>query len=617
VKPIQCVTSNRDSRLPGSAAAAIICLAFMSDLSSAAPQMAADEKARAQASYSKLPLSFEANQGQTDAQVEFLSRGNGDTLFLTPTEAVLHLKKAPENDEAVLRMQMVGANPSPRILGQEALPGRVNYLIGKDPAEWLTNIPTYGKVAYEDVYPGVDLVYYGNQRHLEYDFVVAPGADPRQVKLAFKGASHIEVDSEGELVLQMANGTIHMHKRVLIYQEIDGARKPVGGGYVLKAGQTIGFQVTAYDAAHPLIINPVLVYSSYLSGKTRWGNDIAVNPRGQAYVTGMNKSPDFPDVSASQPISRDSDADGALGSGAGDNDVFIAKFNRQGSALVFLTYLGSSGGDIGYSIAVDPRGQAVVTGKAGSSDFPTKNAMQPVFGGPGGFAGDAGDAFVAQLSADGSALNYSTYLGGELHDEGYSIAVDQLGQAYVTGYTESPNFPTRNALQPTLNGRSDAFVAQFTAKGALRYSTYLGGSEGDIGYSIAVDPRGQAYVTGVTDSSSDFPIRNAVQPTFGGQFDAFVAKLSADGGTLRYATYLGGSKQDFADSIAVDPRGQAYVTGRTNSTDFPTKNAVQLVCGDRGGDADNVFFLNTFVAQLSADGSALRYSTCLKKNELL
>jgi hypothetical protein len=606
VEPTQCVTSNRDSRLPGSAAAVIICLAFMSDLSSAAPQMAADVKARVQANYNKLPLSFEANQGQTDAQVEFLSRGNGDTLFLTPTEAVLHLKKAPENDEAVLRMQMVGASPSPRILGQEALPGRVNYLIGKDPASWRTNIPTYGKVAYEDVYPGVDLVYYGNQRHLEYDFVVAPGADPRQVKLAFKGTSHIEVNPEGELVLQMANGTIRMHKRVLIYQEIDGARKPIGGGYVLKAGQTIGFQVAAYDAAHPLIINPVLVYSSYLSGKTRWGNDIAVNPRGQAYVTGMNKSPDFPDVSAPQPRSR--------GSGADDNDVFIAKLNRQGSALVYSTYLGGSGGDIGYSIAVDPRGQAVVTGKTGSSDFPIKNAMQPVFGGPGGFAGDAGDAFVAQLSADGSALNYSTYLGGELHDMGRGIAVDQLGRAYVTGYTESPNFPTRNALQPAVLGynRSDAFVAQFTVNGALRYSTYLGGSEGDIGYSIAVDPRGQAYVTGVTDSSSDFPIRNAVQPTFGGEFDAFVAKLSADGGTLRYATYLGGNEEDFGDSIAVDPRGQAYVTGRTNSTDFPTKNAVQLVCGDHGGDADNVFFLNTFVAQFSADGSALRYSTCLR-----
>jgi hypothetical protein len=606
VEPTQCVTSNRDSRLPGSAAAVIICLAFMSDLSSAAPQMAADVKARVQANYNKLPLSFEANQGQTDAQVEFLSRGNGDTLFLTPTEAVLHLKKAPENDEAVLRMQMVGASPSPRILGQEALPGRVNYLIGKDPASWRTNIPTYGKVAYEDVYPGVDLVYYGNQRHLEYDFVVAPGADPRQVKLAFKGTSHIEVNPEGELVLQMANGTIRMHKRVLIYQEIDGARKPIGGGYVLKAGQTIGFQVAAYDAAHPLIINPVLVYSSYLSGKTRWGNDIAVNPRGQAYVTGMNKSPDFPDVSAPQPRSR--------GSGADDNYVFIAKLNHQGSALVYSTYLGGSGGDIGYSIAVDPRGQAVVTGKTGSSDFPIKNAMQPVFGGPGGFAGDAGDAFVAQLSADGSALNYSTYLGGELHDMGRGIAVDQLGRAYVTGYTESPNFPTRNALQPAVLGynRSDAFVAQFTVNGALRYSTYLGGSEGDIGYSIAVDPRGQAYVTGVTDSSSDFPIRNAVQPTFGGEFDAFVAKLSADGGTLRYATYLGGNEEDFGDSIAVDPRGQAYVTGRTNSTDFPTKNAVQLVCGDHGGDADNVFFLNTFVAQFSADGSALRYSTCLR-----
>jgi hypothetical protein len=314
---------------------------------------------------------------------------------------VLHLK-TPENYEAVLRMQMVGANPSPRILGQEALPGRVNYLIGQNPAEWRTNIPTYGEVAYEDVYPGVNLVYYGNQKQLEYDFVLAPGgADPRQVKLAFKGASHIEVNPAGELVLQMANGIIRMYKRVLIYQEIDGARKPIGGGYVLKAGQTIGFQVAAYDATLPLIIHPVLVYSA---GKSRWGINIAVDPRGPAYLTGESKSPDFPDAGAPQPSSR---------GGIYGGEVFIAKLNRQGSALVYSTYLGGSEGEIGYSIAVDPRGQAVVTGVTDSPDFPTKNAMQPVFGGGIDVFASSSDAFVAQLSADGSALNYSTYLGGE------------------------------------------------------------------------------------------------------------------------------------------------------------------------------------------------------------
>jgi hypothetical protein len=596
VEQIQFASSNVHGLRPGGMAAVLLCLAVMSDLASAASQAAPDLK-EVQSNYGKLPLSFEANQGQTDARVEFLARGLGYTLFLAPTESVLHLK-TPENNEAVLRMQMVGANPNPRILGQEALPGRVNYMIGQNPAEWLTNIPTYGEVAYEGVYPGVELVYYGNQKQLEYDFVLAPGADPRQIKLTFRGANKIEVSPAGELVLRMANGIIRVYKRVLIYQEIDGARKPISGGYVLKAGQTIGFQVAAYDATLPLIIHPVLVYSA---GQSRWGN-IALDPRGPAYLTGESKSPDFPDAGAPQPIPR---------GGIYGGDVFIAKLNRQGSALVYSTYLGGSEGEFGSSIAVDPRGQAVVTGVTGSPDFPTKNAVQPVFGGGIDVFASSSDAFVAQLSADGSALNYSTYLGGKWNDVGGSIAVDQLGRAYVTGSTDSPNFPTRNALQPAVRSyrTSDAFVAQFTANGALRYSTYLGGSGTDWGTDIAVDPRGQAYVAGGTESAGDFPIKNAVQPTFGGkEFDAFVAKLSADGRTLHYSTFLGGSEDDFGGGIAVDPRGQATVTGYTYSPDFPIKNAVQPVCGDSGDYASD-----TFVAQFSADGSVLRYSTCLER----
>jgi hypothetical protein len=607
--PTQGMTADRDDRRLTGIAAGMVCLALLSTLTSASPTAAPDSKAQVQANYGKLPLSFEVNQGQTDAQVKFLARSQGYALFLTLTEAVLSLKQpghqakgsAPKesaspsgNGGVVLRMQLIDANPEPRVLGKEALPGQVNYLIGKDPAKWRTNIPTYSKVAYEGVYPGVDLVYYGNQRQLEYDFVLAPGVDPHTIKLAFKGASQIEINPAGELVLHTASGAIRLHKPV-IYQEIDGARKPVDGGYALQDDRQVGFQVAAYDAARPLVIDPVLVYSTYLGGnQADWGADIAVDPQGQAYVTGFTNSLDFPIKNALQP---------AFGSGG--FDAFVAKFSANGGTLRYVTYLGGNETDYSTGIAVDQRGQAYVTGRTSSVDFPTRNAVQPVYSGNT-------DAFVAQLSANGSTLRYSTYLGGEWHDRGDSIAVDQLGRAVVTGATESLNFPTYNALQPA-QGRInhiegdihnfDAFVAQFTANGVLRYSTYLGGENNDEGSGIAVDQQGQAYVTGRTKSHNFPGINNIVQPALGsGGFDAFVAKLSADGGTLRYATHLGSSDDDLGTGIAVDQRGQAYVTGRTSSVDFPTRNAVQPVYS---GNTD------AFVAQLSADGSTLRYFTYL------
>ncbi|MGJ0490753.1 SBBP repeat-containing protein [Methylobacter sp.] len=556
-----------------------------------------------QANYGKLPLSFEANQGQTDAQVKFLARGQGYTLFLTPTETVLSLKKpqakakisqssaksssASEAIGTVLRMQLAGANSAPKVVGREPLPGHVNYLIGKDPGQWHTQVPTYGKVAYEGVYPGVDLVYYGNQGQLEYDFVVAPGADPHNIKLTFQGANNIKVTPAGELVLHTANGDLRMHKPV-IYQQIEGVRQPIAGSYALKADQTVGFQVAAYDAAHPLIIDPVLVYSTYLGGS---GNDdssdITVDLQGRAYVTGTTDSSDFPTMDALQPTK------------SGDKDAFVAKLSTDGRALRYATYLGGNSSDSGNGIAVDLLGQAVVTGFTDSPDFPTKNALQPNL--KTGIV--LGDAFVAKLSADGRALHYATYLGGSSNDGGNGIAVDLRGQAYVTGFTDSPDFPTKNALQPTKDGDTDGFVAKLSADGrALRYSTYLGAGNDDSGSDIAVDLRGRAYVAGFTQSPG-FPTKNAQQPTINGLApgDAFVTQLSASGSTLGYSTYLGGSDNEIVGSIAVDLRGQAYVIGTTRSPDFPTKNALQSALG---GSED------AFVAKFSPTG-ALRYSTYL------
>ncbi len=395
--------------------------------------------------YGKLPLSFEANHGQTDNRVDFLSRGSGYTLFLTPTEAVLALRKPaasevgaaaevskvesnPDTEEAVLRMKLVGANPSPQVSGLEELPGKSNYFLGNDPSKWRTNVPQYAKVQYEDVYPGVDLVYYGNQRELEYDLVVAPWANPEAIHLAFEGEDKLEIDAQGDLVLDSDGGQVRLQKP-LVYQQVDGVRQQVAGAYVLKGRHHVGFQVAAYDAGQPLIIDPVLSYSTYLGGiGTDSGVGIAVDTAGNAYVTGQTDSTDFPTASPVQP---------ALG---GERDAFVTKLNAAGNALVYSTYLGGSGEDSGLGIAVDASGNAYVMGQTGSTDFPTASPIQAAHG------GGLTDAIVTKLNAAGSALVYSTYLGGSANDLGGGIAVDASGNAYVTGFTGSTDFPTASPI---------------------------------------------------------------------------------------------------------------------------------------------------------------------------
>jgi hypothetical protein len=568
--------------------------------------------------YGQLPLSFEVNQGQSDSQVKFLSRGPGYQLFLTATEAVLALqppspkspaKVAPEKTKekvkkaapTVLRMQLLGASPAPEISGANPLPGQVNYLQGKDPVKWHTHIPTYAKVKYQGVYPGIDLLYYGHQRQLEYDFIVAPGANPSTIRLAFEGAKKLAVNAEGALVLETSGGPMRF-QRPVIYQNIQGTRREVAGGYVLTSSHQVGFQVAAYDTTQPLIIDPVLSYSTYVGGSgSDWAWGIAVDGEGQAYVAGGTDSADFPvTAGAFQPFQP-------VASSGNSWDAFIAKLSADGSSLVYATYLGGNSYDGAWGgIAVDGHGQAYVAGVTGSDNFPvTAGAFQPMFG------GRYNDAFVAKLSADGSSLVYATYLGGNDHDQANGIAVDELGQAYVAGDTYSPDFPvTAGAFQTVDRG---GFVAKFSADGSsLIYSTYyLGGNGGDGANGIAVDGSGQAYVTGWTDSTN-FPVTaEAFQPVFSssdsGSYseDAFVVKLSADGSHLVYGTYLGGSGWDEATGIAVDENGQAYVAGWTDSTNFPvTAEAFQPVSGY--GDA--------FVAQLSADGSSLVYATYLGGN---
>ena len=587
-------------------------------------------KPRLHEAYGKLPLSFEANQGQLDSQVKFLSRGRGYSLFLTPTGAVLALRKSEGDrgkdnsalarrtervqatkfiDTAVLRMHLLGANPEPKIAGREELPGKANYFVGNDPAKWRANVPTYARVHYEAIYPGIDLVYYGTQRQLEYDFVVSSGADPKAITLAFEGVDGVAIDALGDLVLRADGSEVRLRKPV-VYQQHDGQRAVIPTRYVLKAEGQVAFEVAAYDATRPLIIDPVLVYSTYLGGSEEDdGFGIAVDAAGNAYVTGKTRSTDFPKTpGARQPTF-----------GGGSADAFVTKLDTTKTgpdSLVYSTYLGGNGEDIGYGIAVDADGSAYVTGVTGSTNFPTLGAFQRTF------RGDF-DAFVTKLDLTGVLL-YSTYLGGSGFDEGFGIAVDASGNAYVTGLTVSnlsstrPGFPTTpGAYQPTFGGGfGNAFVTKLdttkTGLASLVYSTYLGGAIFDEGFGIAVDAAGNAYVTGETQSTNFPTTPGAFQPTFGGgSADAFVTKLDATGSSLVYSTYLGGSGGEGSPAgapgssgIAVDAAGNAYVTGETRSTNFPTTpGALQPTFG--GGSAD------AFVTKLNPTGSALVYSTYL------
>jgi uncharacterized repeat protein (TIGR01451 family) len=537
-----------------------------------------EAKQRAIASYAKLPLHFEANQGQADEQVKFLARGSGYGLFLTSTESVLVLRK-PEAARAgeascprgVLRLKLLGVNPLAAIEGREELPGKSHYFIGNDPKKWRTDVPQYARVNYRDVYPGVSLTYYGNQGQIEYDFVVSPGGDPKQIRLGIEGADEVRVDAEGNLVMSLPGGEV-VEKAPVVYQEVDRTRKVVEGRFVLRGRGEVGFDVGRYEADRPLVLDPILVYSTYLGGSgADYGNGIAVDASGNVYVTGSTNSTDFPTANPLQSQCGSCEI--------GGGDAFVVKLNASGSALVYSTYLGGNSSDQANGIAVDASGNAYVVGYTQSSDFPTANPLQA-------FGGEQ-DAFVAKLNAAGSALVYSTYLGGNIWESGLGIAVDASGNAYVTGSTASTNFPTVNPLQSeciACHYGGDAFVAKLNAAGsALVYSTYLGGISLSEGRGIAVDASGNAYVTGV------------------GEGDAFVAKLNAAGSALVYFTYLGGSDSDTGQGIAVDASGNAYVTGHTYSTNFPTVNPLQAA---HGGD-----FSDAFVAKLNAAGSALVYST--------
>ena len=575
---------------------------------------------RALAAFGKLPLHFVENQGQKSGVLRFSARTAGISFGIAPSEAVMHLhatdtpeiaspsalssrariasarqpnalptSQKPWRKNASLRIQLVGANRHARVVGENELQARSNYFIGNDPGQWRTEVRNYTQVKVEEIYRGVDVVYYGSGQQLEYDFNVAPEASYRAIRLRFNGVKRLSIDGSGELALDTTSGVIRQRKPIA-YQESNGIRREVPCRYAIQRG-TVGFSVGEYDARRPLVIDPVLSYATLL-GEATLAQGIAVDAGGNTYVTGT--------VISSAPFPT---SPGAAQERAGDSgDAFITKFDPKGSRLIYSTYLGGSRSDVGTSIAVDRDGNAYVTGYTFSSNFPvTAGAFQTVK--PGGALGEC--AFVVKLNPAGDAFTYTTYLGGnDMGDStqlrvlgaGMSIAIDASGSAYVTGYTESGDFPTRNPLQANnlsafcgysnfTHFCAEAFVTKLNAAGTdLVYSTYLGGGGTDVGRGIAVDGAGNAYVVGDT-SSSDFPLMNPLQaanhssPCPGGSSlslcnEAFVVKLNAAGNTLIYSTYLGGTGDDQANAIAVDVAGNAYITGSTNSSDFPITSAI-------------------------------------------
>jgi hypothetical protein len=583
--------------------------------------------------YAKLPLSFEPTTGELHhGTAKYLSHGKGYTMGLTSDGVVLSLRKPRDRkqsatplpssparhkstnaDSALVEMKLLGANPAASVSAAGELPGKTNYLIGNDPKKWRINVPNYEKVKYQGVYPGIDLVYYGNQQQLEYDFVVAPGASPNAIHLSLRelnatssGTPTLRIAANGDLLTPICGGELRVHKPIAYQLDAERRRQYVAASYVLQP-RSVTFALGSYDPGRPLVIDPVLGYSTYLGGSDDENDEtygaIAVDLLGNAYVTGDADSSNFPVKKPFQPSHAPGD----------DSDAFVTKLSADGASVVYSTFLGGTGGDQGYAVGVDLVGHAYVAGSTLSADFPvTAGAFHKTYKGTGilGY----GDGFVTKLSADGSSLVYSTYLGGSSDDGVNAIAIDLLGCAYVTGSTSSTDFPvTPGSVQPAYGGAGtdalgDGFVTKLSADGALVYSTFLGGSDDDSAFGITLDVFGNAYVAGTTNSVT-FPVTpNSYQTTFGSNWDGFVAKLNAAGSKLVYSTYLGGSDFDLCYGLALDVLGNAYVTGLTLSTNFPVSaNAYQKKFHGSGpkGDGDG------FVAKLNPTGKTLMYSTYL------
>lgn len=599
--------------------------------------------------YPQPQLLFEPNVGQFDPETKFVARGPGYLVFLTPTEAMILLsaddwqwgdrssgiasgpvssragaspegslpstqacagtrgvpQSIPSTNPNMLRMSLVGADPCVRIRGEKQLPGKLNYFIGHDPNQWRTNVPTFSQVRLENVYPGIDLIYYGKDGQLEFDFVVAPGANPGQARLALDGADQVHLDPSGDLIVQSKDRKVRLAKP-LAYQHINGLKHEVSCIYhpasfvepTEHSAWLTSFSLTAYDSSQPLVIDPALTYGTFLGGSNRNSRayGVAVDRDGAAYITGSTTFAGFPTKNPFQLKLN------------GPSDAFVTKLDSAGQ-LVYSTYIGGSNTEEGRSIAVDSFGNACVVGRTFSSDFPIKNAVQSIFAGGPGIR--AFDAFVLKLGLDGGSLIYSTYLGGSDMDLASGVAVDPAGDAYVCGLTASLDFPVTNAVQPQYGGGpATGFITKLSPAGAqLLYSTYLGGSGDDEINAIAVDDQGNAWVGGWTQSTN-FPTRDPFQSEHaGGTWDAFLTRLAPEGKELSFSSYFGGTKYESINGIAVGRNGDIYFAGETGSADLLTTNAFQPQ-NPATPDSDGVAQC-TFVARYNPSSKRLVFSSYL------
>jgi hypothetical protein len=642
-------------------------------------------KANQQIEYGKLPLIFTANQGQTDSQVAFTLQGSDKTIYFSETGLTFVFSQKPETADTTskepgnqpgklqvkvdptpverwaLKLDFVGAR-AVRPHGLDQTDTIVSYFKGKSD-DWHTAIPTYTRIVYTELWPGIDLVYSGMYNRLKYEFTLHPGADPSQIRLAYHSASAVSLNGTGQLQVSTPLGDLH-DEAPSAYQEVGGQHAAIAAEYNLQ-NQTFGFKLGSYNSAYPLVIDPaVLVYAGFIGGASEDdGTSIAVDESGAAYITGRTTSSDFPTLGGLDPSYNGHSSDSH---DCADGDAFVAKVKPDGSGLVYAGFIGGSGCDVGLGITVDDSGSAYITGETSSTDFPVLGGPNLSFNGnngdyeafitkvkpdgsglvysgyPGGtgsygddkmgitvdgsgaayvtgvtygpdllvlggpdliFNGGGFDAFITKVKPDGSGLVYSGYLGGGGLDVGLSIAIDSSGAAYITGWTESSDFPVLGGPDLNFNGQRDTFIVKVKTDGSgLVYSGYLGGSGDDMGYGVAVDGSGAAYITGET-SSSNFPTLGGPDLSFnGGYYDAFIAKLKPDGSGLVYSGYLGGNDGDYGWGIALDNSGAAYITGFTSSSNFPVLNGSDLSING-GADA--------FIAKLKPDGSGLVYASYL------
>jgi hypothetical protein len=572
------------------------------------------ERKTIEKNFDLLPLRFEPNQGQSSSNAKFLAQGRGFSAQFKENEADF-LLASHSAMSSLLRVSLLNASRNAAVSGEMRLPGTVNYFIGNDREKWHSGLPTFERLRYASVYPGTDLIYYGNNGNMEFDYQLSPGATPSLIQMRFDGARSLKIDSKGDLIVTADGGQISFQKPV-IYQPEDGGHKNfIAGKFRILQKNTVGFAVASYDHAKPLVIDPILNYSTYIGGYAQ-AAAIAVDKDGEAFVTGI-ATLDFPTTPGSvQPV-------GVPFSGAqlwpAVAKPFVAKFNRTGTALLYSTFLSGSGIDSAAGIALDANGDAFVVGGTSSTDFPiTAGAFQTKIAIQTPNTTSQSNGFVTELNSTGSFLVYSTYLGGSSLSFVNHVAIDAAGNAYLTGNTFDTDFPTtQGAYRPTpvtkaIAPSSSAFIAKLNPAGsALVYSTYLAGSGNDGGYTIAVDSAGEAYVGGDT-LSSDFPVTpGAFQTQIGasGVQTGFVTKLNASGSALLYSTYLGGNAGDTLTAIALDSNGNAYATGNTTSPDFPvTAGAFQSKIGIDYFDQTQD---NAFVSKLNSTGTALDYSTFL------